>query len=376
MAFLETTSLTSSRPIWMESRKDDLMADANLTELLSGDCPQSVEQLEDVLSTPTIAVVEMFSRLEGHLLLVGAAGKMGPTMVRMAHRAIAESGSKMRLTAVSRFSDPSVRDRMHEWGIETIACDLLQPSQVAALPDCTHLINLSGFKFGAAVNPALTWATNCDIPATLCRRFSASKIVAFSTGNVYAMVAPATGGSLESDSLEPVGEYAMAALGRERMFQYHCEQLQIPTLLVRLNYATELRYGVLVDIATSVLHDQSIDVTTGFVNVIWQGDANAMTLRCLELATVPARPINLTGPVGLSVRSVAQEIASLVDVALEVTGTERGEALLSQAAHNYELLGAPQMDLETMLRWTVQWLQQGGESLGKPTKFNAADGKF
>ena len=356
--------------------KDDLMADANLTELLSGDCPQSVEQLENVLSTPTAAVVEMFSRLEGHLLMVGAAGKMGPTMVRMAQRAIAQSGSKMRLTAVSRFSDPRVRGRMEEWGIETIVSDLLQPAQVAALPDCTHLINLTGFKFGASANPALTWATNCDIPGTLCRRFSESKIVAFSTGNVYAMVAPATGGSLESDSLEPIGEYAMAALGRERMFQYYCEQLQLPTLLVRLNYATELRYGVLVDIATSVLNDQSIDVTTGFVNVIWQGDANAMTLRCLELPTVPALPINLTGPIGLSVRSVAQQVAAVVGVAVEVTGTERGEALLSQAAHNYELLGAPQMDLETMLRWTVQWLQQGGESLGKPTKFNAADGKF
>lgn len=356
--------------------KDDQMADANLTELLSGACPQSVAQLEDVLSTPTAAVIEMFARLDGHLLMVGAAGKMGPTMVRMAHRAIVESGSKMRLTAVSRFSDLSVRGRIEEWGIETIACDMLLPSQVSALPNCTHLINLTGFKFGAAANPALTWATNCDIPATLCRRFSESKIVAFSTGNVYGMVPPATGGSLESSRLEPVGEYAMAALGRERMFQYYCEQLQLPTLLVRLNYATELRYGVLVDVATSVLNDQTIDVTTGFVNVIWQGDANAMALRCLELPTVPARPINLTGPTGLSVRSVAQQVAALAGVAVEVTGTERETALLSQATHNYEILGTPQMDLETMLRWTVQWLQQGGASLGKPTKFNAADGKF
>ena len=196
----------------------------------------------------------------------------------------------------------------------------------------------------------------------------------FSEDGVHRTIA--TGGSLESDSLQPVGEYAMAALGRERLFQYYSEQLQIPTLLVRLNYATELGYGVLVDIATSVLHDQSMDVTTGFVNVIWQGDANAMTLRCLELPSIPIRPINLTGPVGLNVRNVAQQVAALVGVALDVTGTERSEALLSQAAHNYELLGAPQMDLETMLRWTVQWLQQGGESLGKPTKFNAADGKF
>jgi len=356
--------------------KDDQMVEADLTELLSENCPQSVAQLEDVLSTPTAAVLDMFSRLDGHLLMVGVAGKMGPTMARMAHRAITESGSKMRLTAVSRFSNPAVRGRIEGWGIETIACDLLQPTQVAALPDCTHLINLTGFKFGASANPALTWATNCDIPATLCRRFSESKIVAFSTGNVYAMVPPATGGSLESSRLEPVGEYAMAALGRERMFQYYCEQLQIPTLIVRLNYATELRYGVLVDIATSVLNDQSIDVTTGFVNVIWQGDANAMTLQCLELPTVPARPINLTGPTGLSVRSIAQQVASLVGAEVVVTGTERDKALLSQAAHNYELLGAPQMGLETMLRWTVQWLQQGGESLGKPTKFNTADGKF
>jgi len=352
------------------------MSDPDLLQIAQGACPASVDRLEDVLSIPPTAVVEMFGRLDGHLLMAGAGGKMGPTMTRMAQRAIDLSGSKMRLTAVSRYSDPAIKQRLGDAGVATVTCDLLQPDQVAALPDCSHLINLSGFKFGAAANPEMTWATNCDIPSTLCRRFKDARIVAFSTGNVYDQVPVNSAGAVEHDRLNPIGEYAMAALGRERLFQFHCSHLNIPTLLVRLNYATELRYGVFVDIASSVIAGEPVDVSTGYVNVIWQGDANAMTLRCLELASVPANIVNLTGPEVLSVRDVAEKIAKCAGVTVEIVGQENETALLSQAAHNYPQLGSPQFSLDTMLRWTVQWLQRGGHLLGKPTKFNVTDGKF
>jgi len=345
-------------------------------KIAEGPCPESVADLETILSTPSESVVEMFARLEGHLLMVGAGGKMGPTMVRMAQRAIEQSGSTMQLTAVSRFTNADTQRKLETQGVRTIACDLLQPDQVSQLPDCSHLINLSGFKFGAAAQPEMTWATNCDIPNTLCRRFDDTKIVAFSTGNVYGDVPVHSGGCIESDELRPVGEYAMAALGRERMFQYYCTQLNIPTVLVRLNYATELRYGVLVDIAQSVIDGEPIDLSTGYVNVIWQGDANALALRCLEQTQVPANILNLTGPAVVSVKEVAKRVAEFAEVSVEFKGSENETALLSQAAQNYPQIGTPRFSMETMVRWTTEWIQKGGPTLGKPTKFNVTDGKF
>jgi len=347
-----------------------------IQSLNQADAPLSTDALEEILSIPTDGVIEMFARLEGHLVMLGVGGKMGPTMARMAQRAITASGSEMKLTAISRFSNPTVRERLESWGISTQACDLLDPPSVQTLPDATHVLNLSGFKFGAADNLGLTWATNCEIPSAICRRYANSKVAAFSTGNVYGMVDVVSGGSLENAELCPEGEYAMAALGRERMYEYYAQQLNLPVAILRLNYATELRYGVLIDIASKVLQGNPVALSMGFLNAIWLGDANAMTLRSIELTEVPARPLNMTGPDVISVREVARQVGQLTGHAVTFEGTELEQALLSRSAHNYDVLGSPLISLETMIRWSVQWLQQNGESLGKPTKFQVTDGKF
>ena len=338
--------------------------------------PGSTSALEDLLSTPTDEVFDMFANMDGQLVMLGVGGKMGPTMARMAQRAITASGSSMTLVAVSRFSNQAVRDKLESWGVRTHVCDLLDPPSVAALPDATHVLNLSGFKFGAADNLGLTWATNCEIPSAICRRYQSSQISAFSTGNVYGMVDVQSGGSLEESPLRPEGEYAMAALGRERMYEYYSQALNIPLAILRLNYATELRYGVLIDIASKVLAGQPVPLAMGDLNAIWLGDANAMTLRCLDLSVAPGRLINMTGPDVISVREVASQVGELVGKPVIWEGEELETALLSQARHNYPLIGEPLIKLETMIRWSVQWLQRGGESLGKPTKFQITDGKF
>ncbi|MBA63495.1 MAG: epimerase [Planctomycetaceae bacterium] len=352
------------------------MSNQQLRELDNQDAPQSTEALEEILSVPTDEVIEMFGRLSGHLVMLGVGGKMGPTMVRMAQRAIQQSGSSLQLTAISRFSSRQTRARLEAWGVTTHSCDLLDPVAVKSLPDASYVVNLSGFKFGAADNLALTWATNCEIPSAICRKYSSSQIVAFSTGNVYGMVDVQSGGSLENAELNPSGEYAMAALGRERIYEYYAKTFNRPVAIVRLNYATELRYGVLIDIASKVLAGETISLVMGYLNAVWLGDANAMTLRCLELTETPARTINMTGPDVISVRHTAERIAELTGKDVAFDGTELETALLSRAAHNYPEFGAPHLTLETMIRWSVQWLQQGGELLGKPTKFQVTDGKF
>ena len=352
------------------------MSNQQLQALNDQDAPSTVEALEELLSIPTDEVIEMFGRLSGHLVMLGVGGKMGPTMARMAQRAIQESGSTLELTAVSRFSNPQTRAKLQAWGITTCVCDLLDPSSVKELPDASYVLNLSGFKFGAGNNPGLTWATNCEIPSTICRKYSSSQMVAFSTGNVYGMVAVQSGGSLETAEINPDGEYAMAALGRERMYEYYARSLNLPIAIVRLNYATELRYGVLIDIASKVLAGQAVPLQMGYLNAVWLGDANAMSLRCLELAETPARMMNITGPDIVSVRKTAERVGEQIGKNAIFESVELETALLSQAAHNYPQIGAPQITLETMIRWSTQWLQRGGESLGRPTKFQVTDGKF
>ena len=352
------------------------MSTQQLQALNNADAPRSTEQLEDILSIPTDEVIEMFGRLSGHLVMLGTGGKMGPTMVRMAQRAIEQSGSSMQLTAVSRFSNPAIRSRIESWGVATQYCDLLSPPSVQELPEASHVLNLSGFKFGASDNLALTWASNCEIPMAVCKKYANSQVAAFSTGNVYGMVSIDSGGSLEEAELNPDGEYAMAALGRERMYEYYSQVLKVPIAILRLNYATELRYGVMIAIAAKVLAGEPVPLVMGYLNAVWLGDANAMSLRCLELAESPARAINMTGPDLISVRETAQQVGALVGKNAVFTGVELETALLSQATHNFPLIGSPHISLDTMIRWSVQWLESDGESLGKPTKFQVTDGKF
>ena len=338
--------------------------------------PQDVTELEDVLSQPPARVVQLLGALDGDIAFLGVGGKMGPTMARMAKRALQLAGSQHQVIGVSRFRDAAVRQRLENWGIRTVVCDLLDQQQVDRLPDAAYVVSMSAMKFGASEKPEMAWATNCYAPTLICRRYRHSRIVAFSTGNVYGMVSPATGGSVETDPLSPAGEYSMSALGRERMYEYFSRHLQTPIALLRLNYATELRYGVLVDLALHIAAGRSVDVTMGHVNVIWLGDANAMTLCAFEHASSPARIINLAGPEILSTRAISTQLADRMDTSPRFVGSESPDALLNNGRLGYKLLGHPTVSTQQLIDWTAQWIARGGPTLGKPTQFQTRTGEF
>ena len=338
--------------------------------------PDSVGALEEMLSKPPAALVEMMARLDGDLVLLGVGGKMGPTMARMARRAFDEAGKSNRVIGVSRFSDGSVRDQLESCAVETIACDLLDPAAVDQLPLVENVVYLAGFKFGASADPGRLWAMNCLAPAWISRKYRDSRVVALSTGNVYRAVAAETGGSRELDPLEPCGEYAMAALGRERVFQYFSEVAETRMALLRLNYAHDLRYGVFVDVAQDLLEQNPINVATSHVNIIWLADANAMTLRALEHCSAPAHLINVTGSETLSVRTVSEQLAEILGVSANFTGEEETTALLSNATVGHQLLGLPEVSADQVIRWTAEWVAAGRPLLNKPTKFQVRDGKY
>ena len=275
---------------------------------LENSAPHTVDELETALSQPTDAAVATLREVTGDVLILGVGGKMGPTLARMVRRASDAAGTQRRVIGVSRFSHRSLPDRLASWGIETVSCDLLQRETWKTLPDVENVICMTGFKFGAAANPALTWAMNCHLPALVCERYRNSRIVVFSSGNVYGPVPVAGGGSLETDTPNPLGEYAITVLGRERMFEYFSREWSIPVAVLRLNYATELRYGVLVDLACKVWAEEPIDLTMGYVNVIWQQEANAMALCALRHAATPPCILNVAGTDILSVRTICEEL--------------------------------------------------------------------
>lgn len=333
-------------------------------------------QLEDLLSAPTPAAIAAMGEMGGSLVILGAAGKMGPSLARMARRAGEAAGVSPRIVAVSRFRDTAVREALERHGIETVACDLLDEAGVAALPDAANVLYMAGMKFGATGNEPLTWAMNCHAPALASRRYAGSRIVAFSTGNVYGCVPRACGGSREEDPPRPEGEYAMSCLGRERIFDYFCRQGRAPMALLRLNYACEMRYGVLADIGLKVWRGEPVNVTMGFVNVIWQGDANAMALCAFRHTDVPARVINIAGPEILRVREVAETFGRLMGKEPVITGAEAPDALLSDGRHGQAMLGAPRISAGRLIMWTADWIMRGGELLNKPTHFEVRDGRY
>jgi len=335
-----------------------------------------VEQLERLLSEPTEAVVETMRRLQGDLLLLGVGGKIGPTLARMARRASDAAGIERRVIGASRFSTPGLREQLEANGIDTIRCELLDRRQLDALPEVPNVIYMAAMKFGSTGQEPLTWAMNAYLPGMVCERFRHSRIVAFSTGNVYGMVPVGQGGSVETDELRPDGDYAMSCLGRERMFAYFSEKLDLPVVLLRLNYATEMRYGVLVDLARQVMAGESIDLAMGYFNAIWQGDANAMTLRAFDHLAVPPRAVNVAGPEQISVREVVEQFGRLMHGSVRFTGSEAPDALLSNGRLGYELLGRPSVSVEQMVRWIADWQLRGGPTLDKPTHFQSRDGKF
>lgn len=337
---------------------------------------ENVAQLEDALSAPDPEAIAAMSRLEGDLILLGAGGKMGPTLARMAKRASQDAGVDRRVIAVSRFTDPSIGAQLQAHNIETIQCDLLDAGEVAALPDAENVIFMTGMKFGAANNPSLTWAMNTYAPALACERYQHSRIVTFSTGNVYGMTQVEGGGSRETDTPAPDGEYAMSALGRERTFEYFSRTHSIPMAIVRLNYACELRYGVLSDIANWVWQEKPIPLATGHLNAIWQGDANAFTLRAFGHVHVPPFVINVAGTDTLSVRKLAKEFGQRMNKEVTFEGSEAPDAYLSNAQAMQERFGAPRTSIDQMLDWTADWVMRGREQHNKPTHFEVRSGKF
>ena len=331
------------------------------------------EALEEWLSRPTPRLRQALDGFAGDLLILGAGGKMGPSLARMARRALPPS---QQVFAVSRFTSPDARHQLARHGVEAISCDLLDRAAVARLPQAGSIIFMAGQKFGTQDRPEATWMMNAVVPAIVAERYPATRTVVFSTGCVYALTEVASGGSREEDRLEPPGEYAHSCLARERIFAHYAKLHQSPTVMFRLNYAIDLRYGVLHDIARKVWERQPVDVTMGHVNVIWQGDANARALQALAYATCPPNVINVTGRECLSVRYLAERFAAIFGVGLQTSGGEGPVAWLSNANPSFELFGEPTVPLEEMIEATAAWIRQGGRSLNKPTHFESQDGRF
>jgi len=333
------------------------------------------DELEVALSEPTPEVIETLRRLRGDIMLLGVGGKMGLSLARMTRGASDAAGVPRRVLGVSRFSGGG-EEAFQSHGVETIPCDLLIDEELARLPDVANIVFMTGKKFGSTEDMASTWAMNCLLPARVCARFRDSRIVAFSTGNVYGLTPVARGGSVETDPLDPVGEYAMSCLGRERVFEYFSRSLAILTALVRLNYACDLRYGVLVDLARQVWNEQPIDLTMGYFNTIWQGDANAQTLRAFDLVGSPPSVVNVTGPEVLHVRTVCEQFGERWHKPVRFVEAESETALLSNTRRAVELFGPPRVSAGQLVEWVADWVTRGGRSLGKPTHFESRTGRF
>lgn len=337
---------------------------------------RSIAELEERLSRPRGVLVDDLRKLDGDILVLGAGGKLGPSLVRLALRGVAEAGTGARVIAVSRFSEPGLADALREAGAAVVEADITDDAALAALPDAPNVVYLVGAKFGTSGREHATWVMNSYLPGRVAQRFAGRRVVALSTGNVYPLVPVTSGGCTEDTALQPVGEYAMSCLGRERVFTHFALRDGTPLALIRLNYAVEMRYGVLVDIARTVLAGEPLDLTMGHANVVWQGYANEVTLRSLNHAATPPFVLNLTGPEMVSIRQVATAIAARVGREPVFEGTEAPTALLSNAQLCHRLFGYPDVPLAELIEWTADWVCGGLPLLGKPTGFQRRDGKF
>ncbi|HSB55823.1 MAG TPA: NAD(P)-dependent oxidoreductase [Gemmatimonadales bacterium] len=340
------------------------------------ECPTTEPELEELLSRPTAGLLETLATVPGDILILGAGGKMGPSLAMMARRALVALGRPDRVIAVSRFSEPGLAERLAAAGVEVRQADLLHPAALGSLPDAPNLVFMAGQKFGTHGNPATTWAMNAALPAFVAERYAGARTVVFSTGNVYPLWPVGSGGPTEDSSVGPIGEYAMSCLARERIFQHYALTRGTRALIFRLNYAVELRYGVLVDTGRRVLHGEAVPLTMGHVNLIWQGDANARALQCLAHTTSPATVLNVTGPEQLSIRWIAEQFGRYFGRTPLFEGTEAPDALLSNARRSVELFGPPAVPPDRVIEWTAAWLERGGRLLGKPTHFEERKGRF
>lgn len=338
--------------------------------------PASDQHLNELLTEPNEADIAFARRLRGDTMVLGAGGKMGPTLARRLLRALRSTDRKLRVIAVSRFQSSTAERELTDSGVETIPCDLLDPDNLKSLPVVENVLFLAGRKFGSTGDPDATWAMNAVVPAQVAQHFSASRIVAFSTGNVYPFVSPERGGCVESDAPAPLGEYAQSCLGRERIFEFYSKRFKTPCLIFRLNYAIDLRYGVLVDIARQVYEGHPVDISVPAVNVLWQGDANSYAMRALELCESPARILNVTGPETIQVLRAAEFFAGRFQRELRVKGESKGVALLSNAGACHAALGYPAVSVNELMEAVAGWVESGGATLNKATKFQVTDGKF
>lgn len=338
--------------------------------------PANEEALDELLSLPRTATVDALRKCPGDVIVLGAGGKMGPTLARMVARAAKEADTPRRVYAVSRFPDDALRRSLQQHGVEAIRADLLDASAVAKLPGAPNVIFMAGQKFGTSDAPSRTWMMNVVVPAHCAQRYASSRIVAFSTGNVYPLMNVLGGGATESTKPYPVGEYAASCLGRERVFEYYAEQRGTRVAIMRLNYAIDLRYGVLADLAVRVASASLVPVGMGYVNLIWQGDANRAAIEMLPHASAPPFVLNVTGAETLSVRTLATELSNRFGKPPHFDGTESPDALLSDSRKYRELMGDPEISVEQMLDWTAEWVRGGGSLLNKPTHFETRDGSF
>lgn len=338
--------------------------------------PRDDAELEEILSRPTPAVTQTLRQIRGDVIVLGAGGKMGPSLTTMIRRASDAMNDRRRVIAVSRFSSNLAARNLEQAGIEIARADLGERDQIARLPDAPNVIYMAGQKFGTRDLPSRTWAVNTLVPATVAERYASSRIVAFSTGNVYPMSPASSRGSREGDPLTPLGEYANSCVGRERVLEHVSRTRGTKMAVIRLNYAVDLRYGVIVDIAHRIMSGEPVRLEMGFVNVIWQGDANAQAICSLVHAASPPFVVNVTGPERLSVRDIATRLGALLGRPAILEGTPSQDALLSDTSRAQSLFGPPTVPTDTLIAWVGDWVGRGGTTLGKETKFEVRDGRY
>ena len=337
---------------------------------------KTIQELDRFMSQPSIALINDLKAIDGDIMVLGAGGKMGPTLCKLAMNAISEAGIEKKVIAVSRFSNEKHAQDLESHGIHVLKADLLNESDLENLPDIPNIIYMAGRKFGTSKDQSLTWAMNAYLPGRVADRFKKSRIVAFSTGNVYPFVNIDSGGCNEADETGPLGIYAQSCLGRENVLRYFSNKNKTPILLYRLNYAIDLRYGVLLEIARTVKAQKPLDITTGYFNIVWQGYANEVALRCLLHCESPVKVMNVTGIETVSARETAEKFAKIFNVKTQFTGTEQDTALLSNASQCMKLFGNPDVSLDDMIEMTAKWVQSEGETLDKPTHFQERQGNF